>query len=497
MSNSNRQNLGSVAIRGSVLNSAQWVFNKGLTAGAMLLIAWFLSPDEYGTGTQALAISAFAFVLPVMTLGDVLIAHPRHVHTLAASAQTLAYRLAVVTAVLTVLLIPVALHFYPSYSATWLGGLLIALSVKPLIEARLMLPLTLLRVQMEYPRIALVEGVIQAAATLSSIFLAAIGGKAAALVAPQIVATAARSQWYRRIAPTERSGPTYRSRIRLLLHHYWRAASAQYLHNILVGLEILVLGVASGDVETGLFGLAFTVAVQANGVIAYQLGQILQPILGHLQTDSVRQVNGFLKAERVLSAVCVPICLCQALIAEPLFRVAFPQKWQPAIPVFQVVSLAQAFYFATGPAMACLRAQRRFNTFLVWQAVQFAVSMPLYWVGARQAGAVGVASFSAAVWCTSSLLVVWLCTLPAGRGYFVTCLGVFVRPWLVGLPVFGLAYPIVQRSLAYGRVGELASILLLGPLATLLSIWLARYLHRDIRGTLDGLGRSILVRLGR
>jgi PST family polysaccharide transporter len=495
MTESGKGGLGSVAIRGSVLNSAQWLFNKVLTAGAMLLIAWFLTPDEYGTGMQALAISAFVFVLPVMTVGDVLIAHPRQQRALAGSAQTLAWRLAVITSVLTLAAIPLALWLYPSYPAAWLGGLLAALAVRPLLDARLMLPMTSLRLGMAYPRIAMVEGVVQAGATLASIAVAALGGRSAALVAPQIAGTMARCEWYRRLSPAGQVVPAQPSRIGLLLHHYWRGASAQYLHNILVGLEVLVLGMVCGETETGLFGLAFTMAIQANGVIAYQLGQILQPIFGHLQNDPVRQVAGFLKAQRVLSAVCIPICCVQAILAEHLFHLAFSEKWQPAIPVFQVVSLMQAFYFATGPSMACLRAQRRFGTFLVWQAVQCVVSVPLYWIGARQAGAVGVAMAAGVIWALSSPVVVWLCTMPAGGGRTLESAAIFARPWVVAVPVFGLALLGVRTLAGHGWMADLAALAVLGPAATIAAIWLMRFLHPDIRTTLDGMLRGVMQRI--
>jgi O-antigen/teichoic acid export membrane protein len=283
----------------------------------------------------------------------------------------------------------------------------------------------------------------------------------------------------------------------LILHHYWRAASAQYLHNIVVGLEVLILGMASGDAETGLFGLAFVMAVQANSVISYQLGQVLQPIFGHLQMDPVRQVAGFLKAQSVLSAVSVPICLAQALLAEPLFNLAFAPKWRPAIPVFQVVSLAQALYFATGPSMACLRAQRRFGTFLVWQAAQLLLSIPIYWVGARNGGAVGVALASAGVWAASSPVVVWLCTLAAGRGRLTDSILIFVRPWIVGIPIFLAAHLMVRWLVQWGAIGDAISIACVGPTALLATIWAVRYLSLDIRQTIDGLCMGAWRRLRR
>ena len=55
------QGLGRLAMRGSVLNSAQWLINKALTAGAMLVVAFFLTPAEYGVGVQALAIFSVHF----------------------------------------------------------------------------------------------------------------------------------------------------------------------------------------------------------------------------------------------------------------------------------------------------------------------------------------------------------------------------------------------------------------------------------------------------
>mgnify|MGYP003345950878 CR=1 FL=1 len=49
----------------------------------------------------------------------------------------------------------------------------------------------------------------------------------------------------------------------MLMRAYLPAASAQYLHNVIVMLEVLVLGYVSGDYQTGLFAFAFQVAAQA------------------------------------------------------------------------------------------------------------------------------------------------------------------------------------------------------------------------------------------
>jgi hypothetical protein len=147
-----------VALRGSLLNSAQWLVNKAFTAGAMLVIAYFLTPGEYGVGVQSLAICQFLCVFLPLTVGDVLIAHPKRFALLAPSASGLALIIACATAVVTLLSIPFVVHFYGDYPAGWLIGLLAALAVKPILEARLMLPLSAMRLELAYPRIAFIDG---------------------------------------------------------------------------------------------------------------------------------------------------------------------------------------------------------------------------------------------------------------------------------------------------------------------------------------------------
>ena len=120
------------------------------------------------------------------------------------------------------------------------------------------------------------------------------------------------------------------------------------------GPRIQRLAVASGQPETevGLFVLAATYAIQANTVIAGQIGSVLQPIFAHVREDAGRQIGGFLRATRLLSAIAVPLSLVQAAIAVPVFHLLFPPKWTGSIAIFAVLSVAQAFVFVSAPAIA-------------------------------------------------------------------------------------------------------------------------------------------------
>jgi O-antigen/teichoic acid export membrane protein len=488
-----QRTLTDVAVRGSALNSAQWLVNKGVTAAAMLLVASLLAPEEYGIATQALAIYQVVVVLAPMTVGDVLIAHPRRAHLFVPAASRVARRIGWLMSGAVLVSIPAAIAIYSKYPAAWLAGMLAVLAVRPLIESALVVPLASLRMRLRFGLIAGVDGAVQFLATCASVASAWLGAGAGALIVPQVAAVAFRAMAFRRKADVAIRGT--RNRIdRLLFRQYLPAAGAQYVHNALVMLEVLVLGYVCGDAETGLFGLAFTLAVQANGIIAYQLGQILQPIFGHLDSDRVRQLQGFERAQRSLAAVCVPVSVCQAMVAEPIFSLVLPADWGGAAPVFQVLSIGQAFYFATGPTMSCMRAQRQFGALLAWQVIQLACSLPVFFIGARWSGALGVAAASLACWAVGSPVGAWLVFRTSGRGARAalgSSLLLFCRPWVTGLGAL-LAGLWAARSLAsYGAAGDAAMVLCVAPTLFVATISLNRRMDPVFGGVAD----SLLARL--
>lgn len=491
---------GSVAAKGSLVNTVQWFVNKLITAVVMLVIAHYLTPEDYGVANQAIAIAAFMVVFQPLTMGDVLIAHPREMESLAPTAARLALMAGTITGVLMVASIPIYLHLYRDYPAAWLGGLVAVMAVRPVLDAAIMGPLARMRIGLQYRRLAITDGLVQLGATAASLSMAVIGMRGASLVAPQVASTAVRAFWYRRAGRNHVRGAYQASAARVLMRAYLPAASAQYLHNVMVMLEVLVLGYVSGDRQTGLFAFAFQLAAQANTVVSYQLGVVLQPIFGHLREDPQRQVSGFLRAQRVLGLICVPLSMAQAVLAEPLFRIAFPADYAPAIPIFQVISLSQAFYFATGPSMSCLRSQRRFLTYLTWQAAQCVLSLPLYWLAAswsRGSDALGVALASAGGWSVSAPVVVWLCTRVAPGRNLTDVINVFLKPWLLAAPIFALAWLIVQQLSDFGRVGDLLSLLVVGPMAALGAIVVARWFDAEMLALTDKALAAVAARLWR
>jgi O-antigen/teichoic acid export membrane protein len=394
--------------------------------------------------------------------------------------MALAWKLGISMSALVLLAAPFAVLLYPDYPAAWLVGLLSALAVRPLLEAALVVPLSELRAALSFRRIAMVDGIVQFAATCVTLVGAAFGAGAAALVLPQIAGVAARARIYGAETRHKSRIRSSASRQRILLSAFLPAALAQYSHNVLVMLEVLVLGFVGGGSQTGLFSLAYTLAAQANSVIAFQLGQVLQPIFGHLQDDRRRQVVGFIRVQRALAAICVPVAVAQAVVAEPLFRLLFPTDWQGAVSSFQVLSLAQAVYFCSGPTMSCLRAQHRFSFLFWWQTIQLLLCLPWYWLGASAGGAVGIAIASGCAWALSMVVGMHAVVHGIEARPLRTVLAVLAQPWIVCLPALAAGLFLTAKLSRFGIAGDVFAVAVAVPVLMVVMFACMRLLNRDI-----------------
>lgn len=485
------KSLSAAALQGSIWNAAQSSLNKLVTLAATFAIAFFLSPEDYGVAATALAVAAVLSIFPPEVMADVLIAYPGRHRLLAGSARRLAMGAAGISAVATWAAIPLVVLAYDEYPPLWLAALLAALALRPLCMAVAVVPLSAMRQRLRFRRIALIDGGTQFLATLLSVGCAALGAKGASLVAPQLLNQMARAACYVRMGHVEGQRGYRRKIAAVLLRSYLPASAAQYAHNALVLMEVIVLGYLAGEHEAGLFALAYLLATQTNVMIAGRISMVLQSVFGWLQGEPSRQAEGFLRAQRVLAAACVPICLLQAAFAAPLFDLALADKWQPAVPVFQALSLSQAFYFAFGPCMAALKSQGRFTTLLGWQGLQMLVSLPVFWFGVRQGGALGVAVASLAMWSISVLVGMVLCLRFGATQSWLRVAGVFVRPWLVGLPVATVALLAVRWLDGVGTLGDVVALCFVAPALFVAAVFASRWASSEFRLVTDAMWRSL------
>lgn len=343
---------------------------------------------------------------------------------------------------------------------TLLGMLLVAALTLP-INGLVVVPEAQLRGQMRFKAIAAVGGLAVAATQLLSVLLAWRGFGAYSFIIPLPIVAAMRSGLLWWIAK-----PTIRLHPHVRRWRYLFSDSAQ----LLIASMAMMLTYQGGQgvlgrlyprqAAAGIYLFAWNLSDQSLRLLVNNLAGVLFPALNSIQGDSKRQNAAFLKAVRALLLVGLPICLLQAVLAGPVIRLVFGDKWLTAIPVLAALSLGMTSRLVVGPCESIFLAQRKYGLYmtiaLVYAVAFFAAVIPAaIWAGASDA-ATG-ASVATGV-CLGLLgpICLRLAVGPAGGGW-IDVGRVYALPVVCGACAFAPGVFIV-RAMPQTLVGDAAAI---------------------------------------
>jgi O-antigen/teichoic acid export membrane protein len=443
--NTKSPSLGAQAVNGGLWTALQVVVNKGVSMLGTLINLYLLSPGEVGIASVALSTQSLIMVLPAFTMTDALIARP----TLVRSLIPKALRHCILVSIPMVVAI-LAWGWWKA-GAQHDGDYMRAATVvafRPVVDLLIFGTQTRLRTDLAFAVMARIDMGCFIASTVLSVVMAATGFGFLSILLPPIMFTAVRALLYRVAEQAPDSQPTSVPPAvgRAIMHEYVLSGLGQYVHGGLIMTAPLILVYFFDEVVTGLFQNAFQLSAVINSIVATGIGLVLQPIFAQMRHDRLRQQQAFVRACTVIAAVAMPACLCQAVLAGPALRLVLPEKWLGVIPMTVLMSLGMAFCFAVNPAMALLKAQGRFTTFLIWQGAQFvAVTSGMLLVGQAWShlGPLPIVAVYGLYHVVMSPIGVYLCV--RGEGLAASAqMAIFVRPLVAAIialvPVAGLCW---------------------------------------------------------
>src|SRR5439155_25529091 len=142
------------------------------------------------------------------------------------------------------------------------------------------------------------------------------------------------------------------------------------------------------EAVVGYYYFALSLADQASRALVVNLSGALFPALSTLSHDAQRQTQAFLRAATTLSLVLVPVSILQAALAGPVFRVFFPERLAPAIPLFAIISIAMVGRQVVPPYESVMLAQHRQRTVMTIALIYAPCFLVLVLEGARHFGAI-------------------------------------------------------------------------------------------------------------
>jgi O-antigen/teichoic acid export membrane protein len=454
--------LGTAVRRGlglSLLNNAV-VRLGGVVAG--IVIARLLAPEDYGVFAVALVVLSALLSINELGVSLAIVRWPRDPRDIAPTVTTLSVGGSVGLYLVTFAAAPTVADHLGAPAATMIIRVL-ALSM--IVDGLSAVPAALLTRHFHQGRRLVADLTGFVISTTLTIALAAGGAGPWSLAIGYLAGNVATTAVIWVVAP-DRPRPGWDSALvpELLGFGLPLAGSSLLVFGVLNVGNVLVGGLL-GPVALGFYTLAFNLSSWPVSVFSLAVRRVALAAFARIAHDRAALTDGVAKSVALLLAITLPVCALLSLLADPLVRVVYGDKWAPAADALRWLAVLGAARVMTELGYDLLVALARSRAVLALQGLWLAGLVPAMIVGAR-GGIGGVAAAQAAL--------AWLLVIPA----FLVAIhraGVPVRAVVrhVGRPALA-TLALVAVVVGLGRVvdGGLLSLSILGSTGTVVAFGL-------------------------
>jgi O-antigen/teichoic acid export membrane protein len=387
-----------VAARGMLWLLAQAASGRAALFLGQIVLARLLSPRDFGSIGLTYTITTIIGFITASGIADVLLQRSRTFHLWAWPSFWIDLALASIGAVLVAALAPLGARLYAAPEIT---GLALVLAVSMPLSALSTIPLTALRVALNFRSLAAVSTAEVAATQALSVLFAWFGMGAYSFVVPMPIVAGGKAIWLWALARPRFS----RTRPRRAWLYLVRSGSFVWSYGLFHGLmsqgDCFVLGLLASREEVGLYFFALRLSAQPLRLLAVNLYGVLFPVLAQLRSRAEEQSRVALKAFQALAAAVFFAACLQVALVPPVLHLLFRNRWDGSIPLSQVLSIGLAFDAVSWVALALINARAEFKKTLVFVLFSTPYFFSLVgfgaWLGRAPGVAIAVALYFATV----------------------------------------------------------------------------------------------------
>lgn len=223
-------------------------------------------------------------------------------------------------------------------------------------------------------------------------------------------------------------------------------------------IDTVMLSYMKGDLETGWYGSAYDLIYALTFIPMFMTASVYPVISRFYQQANEKLERTIPRLLKYFYLLALPISILLLLFSNEIISVLYPRSFSPAVPMFQVLSLAFLFGFLNYPLNLFLGAihLHRISTFTTGASTLLNIGLNLFLI--PRYGGVGAAVATL----TTEIILLGLSMLILHRsiGFFRThrwiTMGKLLIPFLFSVPVFAL----LDRTVSI-KIG-VAGIFLLG-----------------------------------
>lgn len=144
----------------------------------------------------------------------------------------------------------------------------------------------------------------------------------------------------------------------------YRMTLSGILDTIFRNIYLIIIGKYFSAAQVGFYTRADTMKQLPVTLISGALNKVTYPLFSSIRNDNVRLKRIYKELMKTVVYVIAPILLFSAVLAEPIFRFLFTEKWLPAVPYYQILAATGILYPVHAYNLNILLVKGRSDLFL-------------------------------------------------------------------------------------------------------------------------------------
>lgn len=139
---------------------------------------------------------------------------------------------------------------------------------------------------------------------------------------------------------------------------------------IFTNIYTIIFGKFFSPMQVGYYNQANALQMLPVSNISSIVTKVSFPLFAAINHDDIRLKDVYKRIMQMVIFLVTPILIIMAVLAEPLFRFTFTEKWLPAVPYFQILCLNGIFYPIHAYNLQILQVKGRSDLFLKLEVIK-------------------------------------------------------------------------------------------------------------------------------
>ena len=150
----------------------------------------------------------------------------------------------------------------------------------------------------------------------------------------------------------------------------YKLTLSSILDTLFTNIYNIIIGKFFPIAEVGFYQRANSLQMYPVGMISAIMGKVTYPLFAQIQDDNTRLKSVYKKILQMNIFILAPLLIIAGVLAEPIFRFLFTEKWLPAVPYFRILLLTGILYPIHSFNLGILNIKGRSDLFLKLEIIK-------------------------------------------------------------------------------------------------------------------------------